>query len=207
MNIKDKINKMLELARRGGTEAEAETAMRMVLQALAKHNLDMSDVEETEEKDEDIIEDITDGGKSMWQHFIWISLSKLYFCKMYTQKYKKNGKIYKSFVLIGRKSNVDTAKSVIKYLIELGTELASDGDTIYRNSFKNGYAARIFHRCEDEKKRATDLTQIEYTSLAPAIINLYEVTTIENNKFLEDKGVKLDNRKIGIGALHPPAVS
>lgn len=37
----EKIQKCLELARRGGTEAEADTAMRKVQELLAKHNLSM----------------------------------------------------------------------------------------------------------------------------------------------------------------------
>lgn len=194
--IKEKIQKMLELAKRGGTEAEAETAMRMVLEALAKHNLNMSDVEDTAEEDEDVIEVSTDGSKFTWQGILWNALSELYFCQVYSKRYRLNGKDYKSFVLVGRKSNVETAKSVITYLIQLGEELSQGGDTLYRNSFKNGYSHRIAERCREEKRKATDNKLIGNADLAPMIINLYAVTKTENHDYLAAKGVRLVNRAI-----------
>lgn len=197
-DIIEKIQKVLELAKRGGTEGEANAAMHKVLELLAKHNLDMSDVEH-QEKPEDIIELSCEAGKPQWHTLIWGAISDLYFCRVFSRRYKRQEKWYKSFVLVGRKSNVDTAKSVIAYLIDLANELAV-GDTLYRNSFKIGYAQRILMRCDEEKKKATNTNQIEFNSLAPAIINLYALTKKENEDFLAGLNLNLKKRKI-----NPPA--
>ncbi len=197
MNIKDKIQKMLELAKRAGTEEESATAMRMVLQSLAKHNLDMSDIENEEEQEEDVVQLSVNGGKQAWQELVWISISSLYFCRVFSSRRNRDGKFYKTFVLIGRKSNVDAAQTVISYLIELGKELSAGvGGALYRNSFKLGYSCRISDRCEDEKSRVTNVNLVEYASMAPAIINLYAVTKAENEDFLDKLNLNLKNKTI-----------
>src|SRR4051794_30275940 len=46
-SIVSRINKLLALGERGGTEAEATAAMRKVHELLAKHNLSLDDVKDS----------------------------------------------------------------------------------------------------------------------------------------------------------------
>ena len=85
-DIIEKIQKVLELAKRGGTEGEANAAMHKVLELLAKHNLNMSDVEQHEEKPEDIVELSSDAGKQQWQAIIWNAMADLYFCRVFSRR-------------------------------------------------------------------------------------------------------------------------
>jgi len=67
-SLKEKIAKIMEIAKRGGTENEMNVAMQKVQELLMKHNISMSDIENIEVKDEDIIEERHDGKHGQaWQ--------------------------------------------------------------------------------------------------------------------------------------------
>lgn len=193
-DIKDKIQKVLEIAKRGGTEAEAATALSLAHELLAKHNLSMSDVQREESNEEDVVEFRAQGESNrQWQGIVWMSVSKLYFCQMYASSYAlPSGKTGKSYVVVGRESNVETVKEVAGYLVALCKSLIekeSLADTLWKNSFKNGFASRIYDRCEET--RAQSVTKIESNGSLLPIVALYELTKKENYDFLAAKGIKL----------------
>lgn len=214
-NIKEKIAKILELARRGGTEAESATALRMAHELLAKHNLEMSDVQNVTVEDEDIVEQGQDvPSRAPWQGIIWAAICPLYFCEVYSTRYVLNGKNKKSFRVVGKSSNVETALSTVNYLVALGEELSSVGknDALYRNSWKSGYSSRIAERCRETKQAAIKkLAGSEEKALAGseekalAVINLYTVTKQENTAFLAAKGVHLGGNHRTRGSIRDSA--
>lgn len=196
-NIKDRIQKILEIAKRGGTEAEASTALSMAHELLAKHNLKMSDIEEREVKDEDIIEAREEGkpGRT-WQGQIWYAVSELYFCQYYTSDFTlPSGKRGRSYVVVGRESNVETVREVAGYLTALCDSIARNEpnvDILWRNSFKNGFSARIGERCRETRAAATK--KLEANGAMLPIVALYELTKRENKDFLAARGVRLTVR-------------
>lgn len=220
-NIKDKITKVLEIAKRGGTEEEANTAMNMALQLLAKHNLSMSDIEGDSIEDEDVIQSSSDGGSNQpWQRSIWYAIAKLYFTTFYSSTYMLNGKKKVSLVVVGRESNVQTVKEIASYLVALCKELASGTgeDTRYRNSFKTGFADRIRARCIEERQKAERESTANAARLtfnnnvnaaaealknncnALTLTNIYALRTRESLDFLRAKGIRLTSRTSSWGS-------
>lgn len=206
--IKQKIEKVLALAARGGTEAEANTAMALALDMLAKHNLTMSDVVKGSIEDEDVIESETKGNmRESWQGFIWSAIANLYFCNAY-EKYNNNvigsSKRSVSYLVVGRKTNVDTVKSVSVYLVSLAKELAKEAstDNAFRRAFKLGFMQRIRTRCHDEYQRAVSKVSLDAdspTNKALTISDLYSKRNEENADYLRSKGVYTQTKKTSIG--------
>lgn len=192
-SIKSKIQKVLELAKRGGTEAESDTAMKIALELLAKHNLSMSDIADIEVKDEDVTESSTDVNRQVWQSQIWNGVSNLYFCTCYQKRYSLNGKDYKSIVVIGKPSNIETAKEVVSHLIHLAESLcdSSGQDRSWRNSFKNGFTSRVCARCRETKANHITKLSHENQERGLVIINLYALTAKQNADYLKAKGIRL----------------
>src|SRR4051812_832746 len=120
-SIISRINKLLALGERGGTEAEATAAMQKVHELLAKHNLSLDDVKDAPTEEEDYIQDETTGAaKQPWQDVVWSGVARLYFCK----HLKRTGPDGTRHLLIGKPSNIAVAKYVAAYLVRTGEELA-----------------------------------------------------------------------------------
>lgn len=154
-----KIEKLLEMGRRGGTEHESQIAMKKVHSLLAAHNLSMEDVENAKEPDETVgVELCTEQGiPRPYRRNIISGLCKLYFCKLVlnTRRSIKYGE--KGYFIIGKPSNVIVVKHMAKYIIDLCDNLAKKeggSDRHFRTSFKNGFGGRVFERCLDEIERA-----------------------------------------------------
>jgi hypothetical protein len=170
-----KLQKMLALAERSaGNEQEADTAMRMVLRLLAEHNLSMSDIEISAEHD-DVIQEFTyeTGVKTEpAMRALIAKCAKLYFCSLlHRSENQYRSKIRYRF--IGRKSNIDVAKSMSAYLVATVERLSQEASVqakqndpfgwnasktrSYRKSFRIGCAVRLSERIEkmiDDAKAA-----------------------------------------------------
>lgn len=196
--IKNKIHKLLELAKRGGTEAEATLAMQKAQEFLTKYNLSMSDIQTSEIKDEDVTEENIDAeNRQTWQGHIYSGICALYFCQSYTSNYRLNGHLKTARVLVGKPTNIAVVKDVAQYLVLLGKELAeaSNQGTLYRNSFKKGYSSRIYWRCNDQIKQAKAQISHDVTERALTVTSLYALTTQQNKDYLKSKGILLVNRR------------
>lgn len=212
----EKIQKCLELARRGGTEGEANAAMARVQALLAKHNLTMAEVEDRGQTVEDYVRNDL-GRLQPWQRSVWNGIASLYFCSYFSSG--KNG------VLIGKPSNAAIVRSMADYICKLGERLAAEGSaksledlpddlrydaamrsmiTQFRNSFKAGFSSRIYQRCAEEIRsaKAGNMTD-ENTGCALVVAPLYEKTGKEIAVFLRSLGVsvrsKTQSRRISSG--------
>lgn len=183
-SIIEKIQKCLELARRGGTEGEATAAMSMVQALLAKHNLSLAEVESKGQKAEDYIRNEA-GRLAPWQRYVWNGISKLYFCSFFASG--SNG------IVIGKPSNIAIVSSMAAYVCSLGEQLAKAGskDRTFRNSFKAGFAQRISQRCFEEIKRAKENKVMdENTCTALVLAPLYEKTGKEISLWMARQGIQ-----------------
>jgi hypothetical protein len=183
-SVFEKIQKCLELARRGGTEGEAAAAMARVQSLLAKHNLSLAEVESRGQSAEDYIRNEL-GRLVPWQKSVWNGIAKMYFCSFYI-----NGP---AGILIGKPSNVAVAKSIAEYVCQLGERLAKteSSDRKFRNSFKTGFAFRIAQRCSEEIRKAKAGEMVdESTGRALVVTPLYEKTNREVALFLSNQGVR-----------------
>jgi len=198
----EKIQKMLELGRRGGSESEMETAMRMVHELLAKYNLTIADVKAPQE--EAAVQDETSRSGQrieVWQQSIWQSISSLYFCFHYIDR----GSPHLQHVLIGRPSNVVVAKDMIAYIIATGKRLAVSYPTVKaRNSFKKGFAFRIAERAGAELQRAKANKLTDASGTALILAPIYEQAEREARALLESKGIKIkvSTSQVSTGDAH-----
>lgn len=192
----EKIQKMLELGRRGGTEAEMETAMRMVHELLAKYNLSLADLKESSPSDENTVHDETfvpgKRGK-LWQEDIWDAIASLYFCFYYRCRVGVDDPVpHRLYILIGRPSNVAIAKNMITYVIETGEKLAASyPSAAARNSFKQGFASRIEQRADAEIARAKANELKDDAGNALILAPIYEQAEREAQELLAARGIKL----------------
>ena len=113
--ILEKVKKLLALANNSGaSEGERENALRMASGLLAKHNLDMADLDKHLEQEGR--EDHLNVTWSMqWALIISQQVAKLFFCKHYYGKKINGTKCEHHFV--GKTSNATTAALMSEYII------------------------------------------------------------------------------------------
>lgn len=168
-NVISRIQKLMALtAERGASEAEAQLAAEHVQRLLAEHNLSMSAVERrggsTGADGKRTREGVDRRQVYKWQRSLMAHVAELNFCKALT-KWKRAGwskaDIFDGYDLIGRESNVVSARLMFDYLLEAIERLArievnndpSQYFTRYAHSFKEGMADRLMERLADKRKR------------------------------------------------------
>lgn len=152
-NIISKINKMLELARRGGTEAESKTAQKMAEDLLTKYSLLMADIQTQTEPEDYMFEgSMTSTPRATWQDSIYVSVSRLYFCR-YFKTYKHDGTATRT--IVGDPEHVQTAKKVAAHIVLIALTLAKEscGNAKQLRSFKKGFAVRIWARVDEAMRK------------------------------------------------------
>lgn len=190
-----RINKLLALGERGGTEAEATAAMQKVHEMLAKHNLSLDDVKDSPVAEEDYIQDESEASsRQPWQAVVWSAIAKLYFCRHLT----KRGPAGTRHLVIGKSSNIAVVKYVASYIVRTGEELAQkaafgvEAKREFRNSFKKGFAHRIYSRVEEEIRNAKAGKMTDsVTGTALVLSPLYDKSGREIERFLMDQGMKV----------------
>jgi hypothetical protein len=118
--IIDKVQKLLNLAGNNPNEAEAAAAVKKAHDLLAAHNLDMAHVKEFEAKGlkepEDMLRtklDIETKIKVRAYSWLWNSVAKAHFCKLYQRTNHRGQRIY---TFVGRKINTIVAAQMAQYL-------------------------------------------------------------------------------------------
>lgn len=194
-SIISRINKLLALGERGGTEAEATAAMQKVHELLSKHNLSLDDVKDSPVAEEDYVQDESDAAsRQPWQNIIWSAVAKLYFCEHLT----KIGSFGVRHLVIGKPSNIAVVKFVAVYIVRTGEELArkaaadSDSKRAFRNSFKKGFAYRVHSRVEEEIRNALagKLTDTA-TGTALVVAPLYDQARRDIDRLMMEQGMKV----------------
>lgn len=146
-NIIEKLQKILALAARGGTEAEACTAMAKAQELLAIHGLSMSDIDgHVRQADRTVDQVVHTGAKLDWRGTIASGIGKLCFCFVVNCTSSKGGMLY-----IGKQSDVSVASELARMVIETGEKLAREmpAASSFRRSFLRGYGDRIAQRCRE----------------------------------------------------------
>lgn len=154
--IIEKVRKLMALAERAGTEAEAENAMARIQEILTKYNLSMDAV--TAPGEETFVQEHQEfEWNQTWIRETYRGIARLYFCHMY---FVQNGLKNQCITLVGKPVNIQTARYVADVVIATGKRLAKAyAQDAYRefgmnsvsasNNFKKGYAIRIGQRCNE----------------------------------------------------------
>jgi hypothetical protein len=110
-----KVRKLLKLAAdQAATEGERDNAMRMAHKLLAKHNLDMVDVDKHIRKEGRSKEELQTFGMK-WCRDVAKAMGELFFCKYFYGEKLNATKLQHFFV--GKESNAVTASLMTEYVI------------------------------------------------------------------------------------------
>lgn len=145
-----KINKMLELARRGGTEAESDTARKMADDLLSKYSLLIANINTATVADDYMFDGSMVGAqRATWQDSIYVAISKLYNCTYFKRSDVKGSAIR---TIVGSSSDVDVAKKVAAHIVVIAVTLAQESGKSQKflRSYKKGFACRIWARVDEQ---------------------------------------------------------
>jgi hypothetical protein len=193
--IIDRIKKMLALANdSAASDGERDNALRMAYATLAKHNLDISSLEEVESRE--LVEWENNGYVMPWVRRTAMSVANLFFCNYFYTKTRAGFR--HSFV--GKTSNAVTAKMMAEYVIssirkEAGKRARAESLTSsWVTSFCKGGSDVVYQRCKE--LRAAQESSDACTGTSLVLASLYKTETDANAEFIRiGLGLKLSSSK------------
>jgi len=179
LKIAERIQKLLNLAGNNPSKEEAAMAAAKASALLAEHNLSLSEIQAVagaNGKEEKVEEEKFTVGH--WTRWMRQSAAGLNFC---TTVYSSTGKKdYKDLLfLIGKPSNVASAKVLIEYLEQTGWRLSKQHSKIRKeqHAFLLGFSHELSIRLralKEERSRSATVSPATGNTL-PALANLYDV--------------------------------
>lgn len=164
-----KIQKLLALGKRGGTEAEASAATDMAMELLAKYNLDMAIIDKAVVEGGTVVapekrekSKIDRSAMYKWQQSLCRRIAESNYCWYWAQDIRepkgkpKNGwqdyRTVKRHVILGREANVTAVTFMYEYLVETLESLLPypHVERLSRSaiSWREGAAERLAERIE-----------------------------------------------------------
>ena len=190
--IIERVKKMMALANcSGATEGERDNALRMAYNLLAKHNLDMAQVDaHTIERDEPRESQQAKFVVYPWARSIASLVGSLFFCNYYFQR-SYNGK-QATHTFVGKASNSTTASYLADFVVRSVTR---EGARLYGSIISpegRSFAVGVVHKLKERiaEIKATHDKQ-EGTSTALALVNLDKSEREANALWLKEQGVIL----------------
>lgn len=186
-----KIKKLLAVANGNaeGGDHERDTAMKMALKMLAKHNLEMGDVSVVAKElrgQQECWHDMCP-----WRRTVAGAMARMFFCEFYYIPVKDTRQKYK-FVFVGLESNTITAMEMTNYVIKSVGKEAKKARTAqmqtskFETAFMNAAAIRVSHRTFEMQREAEKEQAAEATGTALVLANYYETEKQENQAFIAD---------------------
>lgn len=154
-DILRKTQKLLDLAAKAGTPAEAAAATAKANEFMEQYNLTAAMLERREGKDGKRKQDEVRGGQYLWQRELWKNVAWLNFCLHWTQEYitvrerterathyprvyyKGQQLIRKRHAIVGRIVNVEATKAMATYLEQAITRLLRERLTDSAGNFNH----------------------------------------------------------------------
>lgn len=126
----ERIQKILALGRRGGTEAESAAAMEKAQTLLAEYNLSIADVDSRVETSARREQAAQSGGQYVYQRELWSAIARLNFCiHLVSGKWAKVGRkeVYRrQHVIVGKVVNVQMTIAMGTYLEDAANRLCRE---------------------------------------------------------------------------------
>lgn len=189
--IIEKIKKCLEMGKRGGTEAEMSVALGKVHELLAKHNLSLSEVENSFDDDETQKDDDTiTFGHDKDARMIYNAMSELYFTYYFISTIKVNNKRATKHHLVGTLSNITTTKLMTEYVLDTLKTLTKYMNTDSRKSFSLGFCSRIHARVKDLIKLAKTNQLKDELENALILSPMYDKARNDNSLYMKNSSIR-----------------
>ena len=180
--IVSKIGKLLKLAERAGTPAEAETAAAQAQALMDRYRVAQADVDASgdavEERDEPIVDfgkkdapldDETFGRAARWMTRLAIGLAQLNACFVYFRHaYDRRGHRGKQYQVVGRPSDAEVFRYQFQFLRrEIESLAAKNGQgcgVVWRNNYKAGCVEGVIEKMKGARKSSYDNLRAEASS-------------------------------------------
>lgn len=208
--ILKKVQKLLKLANNAGaTEGERDNALRMAHKFLAKHNLDMSDIESANKDDkkkasgEPREENVATFYGRPWARNVCSTIAKLFFCYYLYTSHKKATQVRHYF--IGRKSNTVTAALMAEFVVR---SIMREGNRQKREEHQGnawlrtfcwGAAGRIGERVDSLMKSQDESQKGAEAGTALVLASYYQTERKENELMVAALYPKLGKGRGGKG--------
>ena len=188
-----KMRALLKMSREAVNEHEASTAMRQLHALLAKHNVDMGEIDGPE-KSQTVDSETLDIYIRPWVKTIANAVARLYFCKIYL----KGGR--KGIVVVGTETNRHFALHMIDNIIHT-INLASQKEASarwpkgpewsqFQTSFLNSASITIYHRCEDLIEQSMRGSLEDETGTAMVLASVYDTHNALTTAFMNQLGLR-----------------
>lgn len=201
-----RVQKMLNLANNdGATEGERDNALRMAHATLAKHNLDMADLDTAQREataGEERVENTTQFYGRPWARNVCSSVASLFFCSYIYTSHKKATMVRHYF--IGRRSNAMTAALIAEFVVK---SIMKEGNRQKRTEMQGnpwlrtfcwGAATRIQERVR-QIKEAAEKPEAAEPGTALVLANVYQLERTANQQWLTKHYPKLRSGRGGKG--------
>ena len=163
-SIIEKIQALLsKTVKRGATEPEAQAAAAMAQKLLAKHNLDMAEVEALGDKGPaDVIEEKYTSNTADWRGSLCSGIARSMFCKVIRTRDLEEEHIGEPWLneyvtklcIIGRPENVAAVRELFVWLESqvdyTGKKAGRVRGRRYANSFRQGMVSRLVDRVKQQ---------------------------------------------------------
>lgn len=199
----ERIKKLLALSE-SANEHEAALAAEKAQELLAEYNIDMFDIQETEDDPTaEVHEERAQSRPQAWRRSVYMAVAKMYFCEYYfiggvfvLDPNSKRGRVKRdTHCFVGKPHNTEVAKLMAAYLCATILRLSSQGShqypkserARYKKSFHNAASHRLYWRIMDriEKAKKEGLTTAEGRNL-PALLSMYDQEMSANQSWIND---------------------
>lgn len=183
----EKVQKILALGRRGGSEAESEAAMAKAMALLEEHNLSLATVDSHVAGSARREKAAQAGGQYVYQRNLWKAVCELNFCMYLSEhkfvRYGSRDVLRRFHLVVGRVVNAQTAIALATYLEGVTDRLCRERLTVrsgagvtpgdlnaqfyssWAVSYRVGIADRVIEKL---KERREERLAAEHTAKAAA---------------------------------------
>lgn len=197
----DKINKLLALGNNSAASPnERETALRQAYSLLAKHNLDMADLKEADERGKLAVL----AKKHLWAVRLAGNIANLFFCEYVTGSGNAN---YSYHIFIGKEANAKVAIALFSYLVK--SMMSEARSFVKKNQIDNSpYKAEMdflkgasiaigetAKRLREEKERENKEQQYSSQGTSLVLADYYKQEQEANNNWI-DENMKVKTRNL-----------
>lgn len=197
--IINRVKKMMALANdSAASDGERENALRMSYALMAKHNLDMTDVQgKPTGPQESRVQVSSEFYARPWSLTICMAVAKMFFCKYYFSSRGKNMALH---TFTGKESNAAAAEEVARILVasirrESGSRMRLlNENTTWRRSFATGAAFKIQERVREMTESTAKIEGMS-TGTALVLVDLRKAEAVANDQHLVSLGINLKQSK------------
>lgn len=209
-NLLRKARALLELARRGGTEAESRNAEEKLLALVAKYNLDMAEI--TADKSSAVITPTEVPGKynETWRSHCYMAAAKMYMCNYFFRRVSGDKDCSVIHFIVGEEHNVAVAVEMGAYFEQainrFANESAKTAVHLHGNehtqrhrfirSFRLSATVRLIERVNEYVRKAREggIVDEDSGTTLPALASLYDRANALYEAWIKDQEMTLTSK-------------